>query len=313
MEHLTSLVSSRGLLKSSHSHNRNPISSSSQIDIDLLRDHSHGRSIYVCTDAIHNFAENFYHHIEEAFVLVSGDGDTAVDTAMLNEPKIAAMLESDLLLSWYAQNLTVDHPKLNHLPIGLDYHTMWERPGTWGISAISAIAQENTLLNTLARAPAFSERYMNGYCNWRPVAGWGDREACYAQIDRSVCLFESGSISRTSTWQRQSEFMFVVSPEGVGTDCHRTWEAILLGCVPIIKRNTISKLFENLPVLLVDQWEDVTHETMRAYSSTLPTKTFEFSVLFREHWLLHMSGKRSRLLPLMTQAEFRKFMTKITG
>jgi len=313
MENLTSLVSSRGLLKSCHSRNRNPISSSSQIDIDLLRNHSHGHSIYVCTDALHNFAENFYHCIEEAFVLVSGDGDTAVDTAMLKEPNIAAMLESDLLLSWYAQNLTVDHPKLNHLPIGLDYHTMWERPGAWGISAISAIAQETTLLNMLARAPAFSERYMNAYCNWRPVAGWGDREACYSQIDRSVCLFESGSISRASTWQRQSEFMYVVSPEGIGIDCHRTWEAILLGCVPIVKRNAITQLFENLPVLLIDDWSEVTPETMRTYGSSLAATKFDFSILFREEWLQRIAGKRSHLLPTMTQSEFKKLLTKNTG
>ena len=313
MENLASLVSSRGLLKSCHSHNRNPISSSSQIDIDLLRDHSHGRSIYVCTDAIHNFAENFYHHIEEAFVLVSGDGDTAVDTAMLNEPKIAAMLDSDLLLSWYAQNLAVYHPKLNHLPIGLDYHTMWERPGAWGISAISAIAQETTLLNTLARAPAFNERYMNAYCNWRPVAGWGDREACYSRIDRSVCLFESGSISRASTWQRQSEFMYVVSPEGIGIDCHRTWEAILLGCIPIVKRNTITQLFGNLPVLLVDDWSEVNSERMMGYSNSLAARTFDFSILFREYWLRKMAGQQSKLFAGISHLEFKKKLTRCTG
>jgi len=313
MEQLTSLISSRGLLKSCHSHNRKPISSSPDIDSDLLEQHAHGRSIYVCTDALINFATHFLPKIELPFVLVSGDGDTAVSVELLNHPVIAALLDSNLLVSWFAQNLSASHQKLQHLPIGLDYHTMWERPGAWGISAMSAIAQENTLFNTLASAPSFSDRYMNAYCNWRPVPGWGDREECYAQIDRSICLFESGAVSRASTWQRQAEFMYVVSPEGIGMDCHRTWEALLLGCVPIIKRNAMTEVFENLPVLLVDYWSDVNQELMRNYSSEMASKTFDFSILFREQWVRKMSGRSHQIINNMTQSELKKYLTRSTG
>lgn len=313
MEQLTSLISSRGLLKSCHSHNRHPISSSPDIDADLLSHHSHGRTIYVCTDALINFAINFFPKIELPFVLISGDGDTALSPHLLNNPAISTMLHNELLLSWFAQNLSANHPKIRHLPIGLDYHTMWERPGAWGISPISPIAQENTLLNTLAAAPPHSERYMNAYCNWRPVAGWGDREACYSQIDRSVCLFENGSISRASSWKRQSEFMFVVSPEGIGIDCHRTYEAILLGCVPIVKRNAVTPLYTDLPVMVVENWSDVNGERMRSYSGTLLSKIFDFSKLFREHWLQKMAGRETQLFAPMTHQDFKKYITRKTG
>lgn len=313
MEQLTSLISSRGLLKSCHSHNRKPISSSPDIDTDLLANHSHGRSIYVCTDALINFATHFFPKIDLPFVLVSGDGDTAVSTDLLNQPAIAALLESELLVSWFAQNLSTSHPKLQHLPIGLDYHTMWERPGAWGISAMSAIAQENTLFNTLASAPPFSDRYMNAYCNWRPVPGWGDREACYAQIDRSICLFESGSVSRASTWQRQTEFMYVVSPEGIGMDCHRTWEAILLGCVPIVKRNAVANLYAELPVIIVDDWSEVNAEKLRDFSNIIHERLFAFSKLFREYWIQQTERRNTPLLEPMTYATFKKYLTRITG
>lgn len=313
MEQLTSLISSRGLLKSCHSHNRKPISSSPDIDTDLLANHQHGRSIYVCTDALINFATHFFPKIDLPFVLVSGDGDTAVSADLLNQSAIAALLESELLVSWFAQNLSTSHPKLQHLPIGLDYHTMWERPGAWGISAMSAIAQENTLFNTLASAPPFSDRYMNAYCNWRPVPGWGDREACYAQIDRSICLFESGSVSRASTWKRQTEFMYVVSPEGIGMDCHRTWEAILLGCVPIVKRNSVTPLYEKLPVIVVDDWTEVNSHYLREYSNNFSSKKFDYSSVFKSHWTSLISGKFSSGLNPMSHAEFVKIATKKTG
>lgn len=310
MEQFTSIVSSRGLLRSCHSHNKNPVSSSADIDADLLKNHAHGRSIYVCTDAIQNFACNFFPKIDLPFVLVSGDGDTALSAALLEDPAVTEMLQSPLLLAWFAQNLSANHSKISCLPIGLDYHTMWERPGAWGISAASAIAQENALLNTLAASTPFNERYMNAYCNWRPVAGWGDREECYAKIDKTVCFFETGTVPRTSSWQRQSEFMYVVSPEGIGMDCHRTWEAIALGCIPIVKRNAISRLYEDLPVLLVEDWSEITKQRLESALGSFVNNKFNLAKLFRAHWANQFAVKNSDLYSLQTMNEWRKFLTK---
>jgi len=52
---------------------------------------------------------------------------------------------------------------------------------------------------------------------------------------------------------------FVLSPRGNGLDCYRTWEALALGVIPIVKRNgPFDRMYENMPVLLVNRWEDVT-------------------------------------------------------
>ena len=313
MEQLTTIVSSRGILKSCRSHNKKPISSSPHIDTHLLESHRAGGTIYVCTEALRNFADNFLPNIRDPFVLISGDADTAISEPLLADPAIIAILSSDFLLGWYAQNLSALHPKIFQLPIGLDYHTMWERPGAWGISAVSPISQENALFNTLASSLEFNQRYMVAYCNWRAVAGWGDRLECYEKIDKSVCLFETNSVPRNSTWLRQSECMFVVSPEGIGMDCHRTWEAIVLGCIPIIKRNALSGLFAELPVLIVNDWGEVNRDTMFEFIKTLPERKFNFSVLFREYWMRKVTGQTTSILDPMNCAEFRKLLTRKTG
>lgn len=49
---------------------------------------------------------------------------------------------------------------------------------------------------------------------------------------------------------------FVVSPPGNGLDCHRTWEAMYAGCVPIVLRQAWPFDGERLPVLAVDNWGD---------------------------------------------------------
>jgi hypothetical protein len=313
MENLAVFISSRGILKSCHSRNANPVSSSTEIDVELLHNHRAGETIYVCTNALSNFAINFLPQINSPFILVTGDCDVAVTQALLDDPAIASIINSKLLIRWYAQNLAARSPKVFNLPIGMDYHTMFERPGAWGISTISPLSQENLLLNTLASSQELNHRYLAAYCNWRPVAGWGDRLECYETIDKGVCFFETNPIPRNSTWQRQAEFMFVISPEGIGMDCHRTWEALLLGCIPIVKRNAISSLFSELPVLIVDEWTEVNRDRMYAYINSIQTQTFDFSCLFKEFWMNRFNDRNHTILESTSFAEFRKILTRKSG
>jgi hypothetical protein len=50
--------------------------------------------------------------------------------------------------------------------------------------------------------------------------------------------------------------MFVPSPAGNGIDCHRTWEALYLGAVPVVLR---SEYFGEMdwPVLVIDSWSEL--------------------------------------------------------
>jgi hypothetical protein len=50
---------------------------------------------------------------------------------------------------------------------------------------------------------------------------------------------------------------YVLSPPGNGPDCHRTWEAIYLGAIPIVKRNSWPSFEFKPPVIVVDEWGDI--------------------------------------------------------
>lgn len=50
---------------------------------------------------------------------------------------------------------------------------------------------------------------------------------------------------------------FVLSPPGNGLDCHRTWEAIYLGAIPIVKREYWPFSSYELPVLVVNDWSEM--------------------------------------------------------
>jgi hypothetical protein len=49
---------------------------------------------------------------------------------------------------------------------------------------------------------------------------------------------------------------YVVSPPGHGPDCHRTWEAIYSGAIPIVLERAWPFQHISLPVLVVKDWKD---------------------------------------------------------
>ena len=105
-------------------------------------------------------------------------------------------------------------------------------------------------------------------------------------------------------YRRNMQFPFWLSPRGMGADCHRTWEALLLGRVPVLRRdaNTVpgraDGLFEegdvnpymiaDLPVMFVNQWADVTVDRLREFWSEMLRKrqqgAYRFEKLTEAYW-----------------------------
>lgn len=54
-----------------------------------------------------------------------------------------------------------------------------------------------------------------------------------------------------------SRSRYVISPPGNGVDCHRTWEALYLNSTPVVKRDFWPFSHLQLPVIIVDEWSDL--------------------------------------------------------
>jgi hypothetical protein len=80
MEETCNFVSSRGILKSCDIHNITINSSDSRLDIENYLKIKKNDIVYVNTSALSNFFTNIYIHIQEPFILVSGDSDVSIDT-----------------------------------------------------------------------------------------------------------------------------------------------------------------------------------------------------------------------------------------
>jgi len=294
------LVSSRGILKSTSIHSNNPISSYRSIH-DYAEKCIHckpGNTIYICSSAILNL-EKMLAHMENPFVLVTGDCDLTIPSDIFpNETQFNLFVNHPKIIHWFAQNCIINHPKITRMPIGLDYHTLHTNINhEWG-NQMMPLDQEKMILQIKRNAKPLKERMCMAYSNFHffTTSRFGkNRVDAINQIPKGLVYYEPNKIGRELSWKTQSEYAFVVSPHGNGLDCHRTWEALALGCIPIVKRSGLDPLYAGLPVLIVNEWSDLSSELLTKTIDTFEKQEFHLSKLTLSHWLGELRFKGTKV------------------
>ena len=270
MENECHFVSSRGILKSCDFHSNNP-RSSFKYDVaylhGMLTNMFDGMSIYVCSDALSFFVDKVLPHIRKKFVFVSGDSDMCVQVEALTQKQFEQLLNSPFLIKWFVQNTRLNNcPKIIQLPIGLDYHTISNNPNhNWRLKNEGFLPreQETILMNIKREAKQFDERIVKIYVNFSSQNDrFHQRKNSVKEIPNDLLVMYNDFVPRTNNWKNMTKYAFVLSPFGVGMDCHRTWEALCLGCIPVVCAPNFKNMFEGLPVLNVDNWSSITKELL---------------------------------------------------
>jgi hypothetical protein len=186
--------------------------------------------------------------------------------------------------------MTIDHHKITRMPIGLDYHTLTVRP-LWGPLS-SSEHQEKMLLMIKDKCLPFWNRNIKCYANFHftmdTKLGY-DRKDAVSKINKELIYYEEKPVSRLITWNKQKDYAFVICPHGGGLDCHRNWEALCLGCIPIVKTSAIDNLYRDLPVLIVKDWHIITNEllidTINVFKAKFENNEFNIEKLKLSYWL----------------------------
>ena len=291
------LVSSRGILKQCDVHPRSPHSGTRQLlnyDWSRLRP---GCSIYVGSASLMTFLQSVFPRIPFRFHLVTGDCDLSVPTQVIPTPVLDMLLKDERLIGWWSQNLILPrrHPKLRPLPIGLDYHTMAAGNHDWG-KQMTPLEQEALLKQIRDGAKPIGERRCQLHSNFHFAFGGRqfafDRHDAIAKIPAELIYYEPDATDRETTWRHQAEYAFVASPMGGGLDCHRTWEALALGCIPVMRSGPLDPLFEGLPVRLVKRWDDLSAELLETTlrNSVARWDSFEWNRLHLNYWMTRINS-----------------------
>lgn len=88
---------------------------------------------------------------------------------------------------------------------------------------------------------------------------------------------------------RQSKF--ILSPSGLGMDCYRHWEAILMGTIPVLehlnREDAWYRTLADLPVAWVDNYENLTEDFLEAEYRRIMrnSKTYNYHKLTKQWWI----------------------------
>ncbi|SNY93814.1 hypothetical protein SAMN04515647_4135 [Cohaesibacter sp. ES.047] len=304
-------VSSRGILKSTKTHVAEPKSSMRKIPWEFAkRLNSRAEVIYLTPEMLPTFAKYHLWRIRTPFTLVTGDSDWGVNERDLTPALLNKLLNNRYLDHWFAQNLDHQHAKLTAIPIGLDYHTLSHADGKttghdWG-NRVAPLRQEQEICQIHAAAGPIDQKKTQAFSNWHFAADRGDRQQCLSEFPAETAFYQSTFLTRRESWQLNASFAFTISPLGNGLDCHRTWEALLLGSIPVVKSSPLDSLYQDLPVVILDEWSDFTTERMHYELERASHNTYDFSRLHLSYWLDVIAKRQPAVAERMTIDAFRQ-------
>lgn len=228
-----------------------------------------GDLVWMRMIALPQFISEALPRIRARFGLVTGDEDWGIPAGF---PDSQRLLADERVVSWFTQNYdgSDPNPKLAPVPIGLDFHTISNRR-KWGHWPATPTAQEAELEALRSAARPNAERQLRVHADFHfskhKAQVWGDdRAAVQRALEGNPDVqFQTRKVRRLELWREKTRYAFVVSPHGNGLDCHRTWESLVLGNIVIVKRSSIDPLYDGLPVVIVDDWPEITRDNLHQW------------------------------------------------
>ena len=199
------------------------------------------------------------------------------------------ILEKSNLICWYTKNPSIVHPKLKGIPLGSKWR--WTRTDFF-------IEEKTNAYNILMKHCLYAKENFEkkkekllyyGSMNLETTAGApykahnNIRKKMRKEMGTRYKFV--GNHSFENYFKHMSEYKFVICPPGRGIDTHRCWESLMVGCIPImIKVDSMNELYEDLPVLLVDNYENINDEFLNKEYENIRKGTYNFDKLYTDYW-----------------------------
>lgn len=232
-----------------------------------------GDIIYVNSDDIEKFFRQIHAKIESRYILISHWGIKPVDDELLK-------FVDDKIIHWFAKNALVKHPKLTPIPVGLEDLHRYNAgiPSEFEKLRKRNVAKKEKILYDFKIATNESERLPAG--NF--LVNFADAE----KPKNKLPIYDYHKLLQ--------EYMFVASPPGAGRECHRTWEAIYLGTIPIVRRSVCEEYFENLgaPMWIINDWQELNGvDLQKKYQQIIRSKRNK--IIWMDYWIKIIENKKN--------------------
>ena len=208
-------------------------------------------------ELLDTFYEKIVKSLNTKFVLIThyGDREAGLHNNILNHP---------LLVKWYGQNMGIISKKTFAIPIGLE-NNYWKRSN----------------INTIKRH-SNNKKIQLLYLNFSLGTNQDRPEIMNNLLEKGFT--KNKKLDWDYYIEDLSRHKFCISPEGNGVDCHRTWECLYLGVIPIIKKSTCMSYFDDLPILFVENYDVISVEYLNKKYEDFQKIKFNLDKLSISYW-----------------------------
>lgn len=172
----------------------------------------------------------------------------------------------------FSDNVSLNNKCYNvfSIPLGLE-NTKW----------FKHINKNKKILNAKQKIPS-----KLCYCNFNVATNKEIREHAKQFTNKSYFTkdMHHNGYNFDSYLNNILDHFYIFSPPGRGLDCHRTWETLYLKRVPIIYNVYKKDLFEDLPVLIINNPEELTEEFLIENKKIILNKKYNFEKLKFYYW-----------------------------
>jgi hypothetical protein len=208
---------------------------------------------FVYINALHDFIKNILIHIKGKYILITYSKNKLVPNGIMNKEDAIKFINDDRLLRWYTTNLSMNIPKVVGLPMGMDYGTL---------KNVESRIQEERYREIVNEMEPIYNRKPICYFHMRyHFIKRNDDDILESDIFNKECIYyDNERITKEEVIKKISECMYVVIVQSYDTS--KIWEALGVGTIPIILRSSYIPIYDGLPILVVENWNDINNELL---------------------------------------------------
>lgn len=231
-----------------------------------------GDIVFVNNPLTKPYLETLHPKIKHPYILIEHNGDNNIDKSVTD------MLD-DKIIRFYAQDVVESHPKLIPIPIAIENLHIY-------INGIPRVI--NTLRKKLETDPPVKKNRVFFFFNisTNPKERGPARELF---LKHPAMDTAEGMIPPRLHLETLMQYKFVASPPGNAIESCRTWEALFMKTIPIVKDFAAYRYFASigLPMWVIKDWNELNsydeEGLAKKYEELIKNANFE--PLFMDFWI----------------------------
>lgn len=239
-------------------------------DIGSVKD---GDIIYCDTRSIYNYRDILMSKKELVIITHNCIGHVKDNTPRSRKEDVNLDDFEGCYRLWFAKNSFSKKENVHPIPLGFE-NKRWDKYGV----------KENTFNNIKQKDPT-----KNLYLNCKIGTNVKIRQECWDKCKNIQVDMEGPNRPFNLFMKKMLDYRFIISPDGAGVDCHRTYESFFLKRIPIIREEyPLKRLYGDMPVIYVNNdWLNLKNIDFEKVYDMMKGQ-FNPHFLTQEYWRIKM-------------------------